>query len=127
MENSIFTYKYSATQNKEVESIRKKYLPKEEEDRLEALRRMDRAVQNAGVIEGITVGTLGCLTFGVGMCIGLNVLSGGPLWAVILGAVGIAIMLPAYGVYKKIAARTRARLVPEIIKLSEELIGSPEK
>ena len=126
MENSIFTYKYSATQNKEVESIRKKYLPKEE-DRLEALRRMDRAVQNAGVIEGITVGTLGCLTFGAGMCIGLDVLSGGPLWAVILGAVGIAIMLPAYGVYKKIAARTRARLVPEIIKLSEELTGSLEK
>ena len=126
MENSIFTYKYSATQNKEVESIRKKYLPKEE-DRLEALRRMDRAVQNAGVIEGITVGTLGCLTLGVGMCIGLDVLSGGPLWAVILGAVGIAIMLPACGVYKKIAARTRARLVPEIIKLSEELTGSPGK
>ena len=43
MENNTFSYNYSATRNKEVESIRKKYLP-HEESKLETLKRLDYRV-----------------------------------------------------------------------------------
>ena len=55
MENSTFTYQYSAERNKEVESIRKKYIPKEE-NKLEQLKRLDARVQNAGVVQFVAVG-----------------------------------------------------------------------
>ena len=53
--NKVFTYRYSAAQNREVERIRKKYLP-QEENKIDLLRRLDRRVQSAGMIEGLTVG-----------------------------------------------------------------------
>ena len=44
MENKeeTFEYTYSAKQQQEIENIRKKYLPKEE-DKMEQLRRLDRS------------------------------------------------------------------------------------
>ena len=41
MLNSTFTYQYSAEKNKEVENIRSKYLPKEE-NKFERLKHLDR-------------------------------------------------------------------------------------
>ena len=40
MENKSFTYNYSAVKNKEVESIRRKYMP-HKESKLETLKRLD--------------------------------------------------------------------------------------
>ena len=46
MENNTFSYNYSATKNKEVESIRRKYMP-HEESKLERLKKLDLCVQMA--------------------------------------------------------------------------------
>ena len=43
MENKSFTYNYSAVKNKEVESIRRKYMP-HKESKLETLKRLDYPV-----------------------------------------------------------------------------------
>ena len=64
--NRVFTYQYSATQNKEVERIRNKYLPREE-SKLEMLRKLDNRVQSAGMVPALCIGTIGCLVFGIGM------------------------------------------------------------
>ena len=121
MSNHTFTYQYSAKQNKEIETIRKKYLPREE-NKLETLKKLDARVQNAGILEGLCIGVIGVLVFGIGMCIGLDAILGNPLLAVLLGILGAGIMLPAYPIYRRISAKTRASLAPEILRLSDEII-----
>lgn len=121
MENKTFRYSYSATQNKEVESIRNRYLPKEE-NKLEILKKLDSKVQSAGMIESLCLGIVGALVFGVGMCFGLDALKGADFLAFLFGIVGTAMMLPAYPLYKRISRKTKARFSPEILRLSEEIM-----
>ncbi len=116
-----FTYQYSAARHKEVESIRSKYLPRKE-SKLDRLRKLDSRVQSAGVIPALTIGIVGFLIFGIGMCFGLDVLAGAAWLAVLLCILGAAVMLPAYPVYKRIAAKAKTRLTPEILRLSEEIM-----
>ena len=123
MENRTFSYSYSAARNKEVEKIRRKYIP-HEESKLERLKRLDRKVQSAGMIEGLCLGVIGTLVFGVGLCFGLDVLEGAKWLTVIFAISGVALMLPAYPIYKRIAAKTKARLTPEILQLSDEIMRS---
>ena len=123
MENNVFSYQYSAQKNKEVENIRNKYLPREKSD-LETLRELDRRVQSAGMIESLTVGIIGCLIFGVGMCFGLGALVGESWIAALLGIVGVVVMIPAYPIYKHISKKTKEKLAPEILSLSEKIIKS---
>ena len=64
MENNTFSYNYSASRNKEVENIRKKYMP-HTQSKLEMLKRLDSRVQIAGVIEALCLGVIGALVFPV--------------------------------------------------------------
>lgn len=120
--NQVFTYQYSAKQNKEVERIRSKYMPKEE-NKLDRLRRLDNRVQTAGVIQGLTLGIVGCLIFGIGMCFGLDVFVGAEWLSVLFCAVGAITMLLSYPLYRRIATKTKEKLTPEILRLSDEIIG----
>ena len=123
MENNTFTYKYSAARNKEVESIRRKYLP-EEESKLETLKRLDYKVQSAGMIESLCFGIIGALVFGVGMCFFLDVFAGGAWLTALFMIIGTLLMIPAYPIYRRIAHRTKEKLTPEILRLSEEIMKS---
>lgn len=121
MENNTFVYQYSSSTNKEVEKIRKKYTPAEE-SKMEKLKKLDGRAQSAGMIEALTVGIVGCLIFGLGMCFGLDALKGAEWMTVLFCLIGIVIMIPAYPVYKYISNKTKAELTPEILRLSEEII-----
>ena len=123
MENKPFTYNYSAVRNKEVESIRRKYLP-EEENKLETLKRLDYKVQSAGMIESLCFGIIGALVFGVGMCFFLEVFAGATWITVLFMIIGTLLMIPAYPIYRRIAHRTKEKLTPEILRLSEEIMKS---
>ena len=123
MENNTFIYQYSASKNKEVERIRSKYLPVKE-NKLDTLKRLDTRVRGAGITEALCIGIIGALVFGIGMCFFLEVFSGGMIPAAIFMIIGVLIMIPAYPVYRKIARRTRTKLAPEILRLSEEIINS---
>ena len=123
MENQSFSYNYSAARNKEVEKIRNKYIPREE-NKLEALKRLDGRVQSAGMIESLCLGVIGALIFGIGMCFFLNVFTGGYWFAALFMVLGTVLMLPAYPIYKHISRKTREELSPEILRLSEEIMKS---
>ena len=123
MENNTFSYNYSAAKNKEVENIRKKYLPREE-SKLEILKSLDRRVQSAGIIESLCFGIVGVLLFGIGMCFGLDVLAGEDWLTLVFCLIGTAVMIPAYPIYRRISSKTRQKLAPEILRLSEEIIKS---
>lgn len=119
--NKLFIYRYSAAENSEVERIRKKYLPTEER-KIDRLRRLDNRVQTAGMLQSLTVGVIGCLVFGIGMCFGLDVFAGADWVTLMFCGIGGAFMIPAYPIYRHIAKKTRSRLAPEIIRLSDEII-----
>ena len=123
MENNTFSYTYSATRNKEVESIRRKYLPREE-SKLEKLKKLDLRVQMAGTIESLCFGIVGALIFGIGMCFFLDVFAGAAWLTALLMVLGTIIMIPAYPIYRRIARKTKTELTPEILRLSEEIMKS---
>ena len=121
MENiQNFNYNYSAKTNKEVETIRNKYIVKEE-TKLERLQRLDRKVSKAGVIQSLAVGIIGSLIFGTGMCFGLDALAGADWLTLAFAIPGALVMLAAYPIYKLIHGKAKAELVPEILKLTDEL------
>ena len=120
MNNTTFSYTYSASLNKEVQEIRNKYLPCEE-SKLDKLKHLDRAVTTAGIIEALSVGIGGALIFGIGLCAGLNVIDGGILLALTLAIIGSAVMIAAYPLHLSILKRAKEKYVPEILKLADEI------
>ena len=123
MENNTFHYTYSAARNKEVESIRNKYMHREE-SKLERLKKLDLRVQMAGTIESLCFGIVGALVFGIGMCFFLDVFAGAAWLSALFMIIGSLIMIPAYPICRRIARKTKAELTPEILRLSEEIIKS---
>ena len=123
MENNTFSYNYSAARNKEVESIRNKYIPREE-SKLDLLKQLDNRVQMAGMIQGLCFGIIGALVFGIGICFFLDVFAGAAWITALFMIMGTLLMLPAYPIYRRIARKTKAELTPEILRLSEEIMKS---
>ena len=122
MKENTFSYTYSAACNQEVLNIRKKYLPKEE-SKLEELKRLDHLVQNAGVVESLCAGIGGCLIFGLGLCLAMEVI-GHMVWlGIVLGLVGVTGMLAAFPVYRKYFNKAKAQCAPRILELADALSG----
>lgn len=120
-QDNTFRYTYSAKERSEVESIRRKYLPKQE-DKMEQLRRLDASVGKKGMVVSLVVGVLSCLVMGLGMCCCL-VWSG--VWfipGIIIGLIGIAGVALAYPVYMYITQKERERIAPEILRLTDDLM-----
>ena len=118
-----FTYTYSAQENKEIQEIRKKYLP-QVESKFDELKRLDAQVQNSGMVESLSVGIGGALIFGLGMCLAMQVIGNGVaiiVLGVFLCIVGVVGMLVAYPIYRKIFEKTKAELAPRILELTAEL------
>ncbi len=123
MSNEVtFSYNYSARENREVQEIRKKYLP-QEESKLEELKRLDRCVQESGMMESLIVGIAGALVFGLGMCFDMGVIGNSMLLGILLGLVGAVGIFAAYPVYRKIFFKTKAKYAPRILELTAELSG----
>ncbi len=124
-ENS-FSFTYSAEQQKEVEAIRNKYLPKEE-DKMEQLRKLHRIPTQKAQAASIAIGTVGALILGTGMSLFLTEL-GAILgqWAmvigIIVGVVGMVLVALAYPCYNRVLKKERERITPEILRLSDELL-----
>lgn len=123
MENKPFTYQYSAEKNREVEAIRKKYLP-HQQSKIERLKKLDGRVQRAGWTEGLSIGVIGALIFGLGMCFYLEVFAGAAWLTALLMVLGVLLMIPAYPIYRYVSRKAKARLTPEILRLSEEIMHS---
>ena len=130
MENVInqentFTYRYSAKENTEIKEIRKRYLP-QSESKLDELKRLDAQVRNAGMIESLCVGIIGCFIFGLGMCLAMQVIGSGLIMMIVgilIGIVGMAGMLVAYPLYRKVFKQTKEKYTPRILELTAELTG----
>lgn len=122
MENKdqTFHYTYSAKQQEEIQSIRKKYLPKEE-DKMEQLRRLDQGTTKKGMILSVTLGVIGCLLLGVGMCCTMVWTEQFFIPGIIIGLIGIAAVIAAYPLYTWVTRKEREKVAPQILQLTEEL------
>ena len=87
--NETFTYTYSSKQQEEIRNIRSKYLPKEE-DKMEQLRRLDRSASKKGTVVSVTLGVIGCMLLGVGMCCTMVWMQNWFIPGVVIGVLGIA-------------------------------------
>lgn len=123
-QETTFVYKYSAKDNKEVQEIRSKYLPREE-SKLEELKRLDYTVQNSGMIESLCDGIGGVLIFGLGLCLAMQVIGSGVfiiVLGILLGIVGMIGMITAYPLYRKMSQKAKAEYAPRILQLTDELM-----
>lgn len=118
--SEIFEYTYSAQQQAEIEKIRNKYLPKED-DKLAQLRKLDASVTNKATMVGISIGLAGCLLLGSGMSLALVVGMEMLGLSLIMGIPGIIAMAMAYPVYKRVIEKERERIAPQILALADEL------
>ena len=118
--NTVFSYKYSAAVNKEVQEIRKKYMPKEE-SKLEELKRLDRTVQTSGILQSLTLGIIGFLLFGLGICLTFKIIGESIILGIFLTFAGTVIMLLAYPIYRMIFLKAKEKLVPRILELTLDL------
>ena len=127
MENKEeFSFTYSAAQQQEIENIRKKYLPKEE-DKMEQLRRLHRSASKKAMTWAIVLGTIGALILGTGMSLCMTELSGflggtAMFIGIPVGLLGLVLLALAYPLYNRILKKERERIAPEILRLSEELL-----
>lgn len=128
MENreETFRYTYSAKEQSEVEAIRKKYLPPEE-NKMEQLRKLDRSATGKAQAWAIALGVIGTLILGTGMSLCMTELSGflggtAMFIGIPVGLVGIVLVALAYPVYNKILKKERQRIAPEVLRLTEELM-----
>ena len=127
MENKEgFSFTYSAEQQKEVEAIRKKYLPREM-DKMEQLRKLHAVPTQKAQAVSLAVGIIGALIMGTGMSVCLTEIGAalGSLAMVIgivVGIVGMVLVALAYPLYNWVLKRQRAKIAPEILRLSDELL-----
>ena len=121
-----FSFTYSAQQQKEVEEIRKKYLPREE-DKMEQLRKLHAIPTQKAQAASLAVGVIGALILGTGMSVCLTDIGAalGSLAMVIgilVGVVGMVLVALAYPLYNRVLKKNRDKIAPEILRLSDELL-----
>ena len=126
MESQSFEYTYSAQQQKEIEAIRNKYLPKEA-DKMDQLRKLHAIPTQKAQAASIAVGIIGTLIMGTGMSLCMTELSF--LWGgtamfigIPVGIVGMVLVALAYPLYNRVLKKQREKIAPEILRLSDELL-----
>ena len=126
MDNHSFEYTYSAEQQKEVEEIRKKYLPKEE-DKMEQLRKLHAIPTQKAQAASLAVGIVGALIMGTGMSlamtdIGAALGSLAMVLGIVAGVAGMVLAALAYPAYNRVLKKQREKIAPEILRLADELL-----
>jgi len=107
------------------ESIAKDYMPKET-NKVRQLKKLDERAKLPAFITAMTLGIIGTLIFGTGMCFGLSVFGTGIIFMVIgvlLGIVGAAVCIINYPLYKMLLKKGKEKYAFEILELAKEITG----
>ncbi len=93
------------------------------ETSMDQLRRLDESATKGATVVFLIVGIISVLLLGVGMCCTMV-----PGWeqyfipGIAVGVVGIIGVITVYPLYNHMVKRKRAKLAPEIMRLSDELM-----
>lgn len=129
MENKTFSYTYSAKDISEIQKIRGKYISPTESG-IDRLRKLDASVSHKASAYAIALGVIGVLLLGTGMSLAMTELahalgmstSLGMVLGIGIGVPGILLVALAYPLYNRIVKKERARIAPEILRLTDELL-----
>lgn len=127
MENKeSFNFTYSAATQQEVEDIRKKYLPREE-DKMEQLRKLHAIPTQKAQAAALAVGIIGALIMGTGMSLAMTDIGAAlgqlaMVLGVVIGIAGMVLIALAYPIYSRVLQKQRQRIAPEILHLTDELL-----
>ena len=127
MENKDrFSFTYSAQQQKEVEAIRKKYLP-QETDKMDQLRKLHAIPTKKARAASLTIGIIGALIMGTGMSLAMTEIGAAlgslaMILGIAVGLVGVVLVALAYPLYNRVLKKQREKIAPEILRLSDELL-----
>ena len=117
------TYSYSSSENEEIKRIREKYeFKKEENSKLEQLRKLDESVRITATMVSISVGVIGVLLFGLGLSFILVWANSLFVAGIINGISGIILIAMALPVYNMVENKKMKKIAPEIIRLTDELM-----
>ena len=116
-----FRYTYSAEEQARIRAIRSKYMPREE-SKLEQLQQLDASATQKATMYAIIVGVTGALILGTGMCCCMVWAGGWFVPGIVIGLIGMAVVGAAYPLYSRVLTKERARIAPEILRLTDELI-----
>lgn len=124
--NETFHYTYSAEQQEEIRSIRRKYAAPEE-SKMDQLRKLDRKAGQKAQAWSIAIGVIGALLMGSGMSLVMTelgeALGGVSMFVGIpVGVIGIVLVALAYPTYTHVLKKERQRIAPEILRLTDELL-----
>ena len=126
MDNHSFEYTYSPQRQREIEEIRKAYLPKEE-DKMAELRRLHAIPTQKAQTLSLTVGIIGTLILGTGMSLCMTELGAAlgslaMVLGILVGLAGLAMVAVSYPLYRRTLEQERAKIAPEILRLTDELL-----
>ncbi|MGN0812154.1 MAG: hypothetical protein ACI4MQ_01405 [Candidatus Coproplasma sp.] len=115
-------------EQKIVEEIKKSYSEKSErENNFEELCRLDAKVRRPAEITAFTLGTVGSLVLGTGMCLAMQVLTTAsfamPL-GIVIGVLGIGIVSVNYFIYKAILKHRKKKYTQQVVELSDKILNN---
>jgi len=129
MENNTFHYSYSAKKNKEVEGIRRKYMPKEVTD-IDTLRELDKRTRRPADIFAYVFGSISAVIMGFGMSLVMTDiaekigLGADPmLFGVLIGGIGMLMALVNYPLYQIVMSARKKKYGAEILTLSDKIMN----
>lgn len=120
----IMEFSYDEKQLQTAQNIRESYGERRESD-LEKLRRLDEKVKRPADILAYTLGVIGALILGVGMCICMGVLGASNLFAlgIVVGVAGIAVVVANYFIYRAVLNSRKKKYSAEVLALSDKILG----
>jgi hypothetical protein len=124
--NEGFSFTYSAEQQQEIEAIREKYLPREE-NKMEQLRALHNSATRKAQAWAIALGVIGALIMGTGMSLAMTDIGAAlgqlaMVAGIVIGVIGMILVALAYPVYNHVLKKERQRIAPQILQLTEELL-----
>ncbi|MBQ3234779.1 MAG: dihydropteridine reductase [Clostridia bacterium] len=105
-----------------IKNIKSRYLPKETVD-FDKLKQLDKSVKRPAQIFGYVHGSIASLILGVGMCMAMEVISGGMVLGIGVGLIGILLVSTTYAMHKAILNKRKNKYSEEILKLSDSILN----
>ncbi len=130
-QNEMFHYSFSASEQQEIERIRKKYIEetkKENVNKLKTVKALDKSVTNKASAWSLCVGIFFALIMGFGMSLVMTDLgeklgiSSHLILGIVIGIIGMVGVIVAYPLYQFVLKRERKKVAPQILKLTDELV-----
>ena len=89
---------------------------------MDRLRRLDQSVAKKATMWSLILGVLSSLVMGTGMSMCMVFMGVWFVPGIIIGCIGLVGVCMAYPLYLRILTKERARIAPEILALTDELM-----